>query len=57
MVLLAPTCSKKKQVKAIATMVIDDLVVGPPKAKVGHPKKKMMIVDAKKSNQRSTRSG
>jgi hypothetical protein len=28
-------------------MVTDDPVVGPPKAKVGRPKKNMMIVDTK----------
>ena len=47
MVPLAPTRLKKKQGEAIATMVTDDLVVGPPKAKVGRPKKNMMTIDAK----------
>lgn len=53
MVLLVPTCLKKRQVKAIATMVTGDLAAGPPKAKVGCPKKNMMNVVAKSSGQKS----
>ena len=34
-------------------MVIDDPAVGMPKAKVGHPKKNMIIVDAKSSGHKS----
>ena len=40
---------KKRQVEAIATMVIDDPAIDPPKAKVGRRKKNMTIVDAKSS--------
>ena len=36
----------------IATMVIDDPTVGPPKAKVGCSKKNMIIVDAKSFGQK-----
>lgn len=53
LVLLKPTCSKKIQIEAITMMVIDDLVVVPPKVKVGRPKKNMMIVDVKSFGQKS----
>ena len=40
---LAQTPLYKRQVEAVATMMTNNPVVGPPKAKVGRPKKNMLM--------------